>query len=60
MRRPFPAADVLECLEFEAFVVCVAASSMADFGPMADDMRGRLSLAHERIEQGRNLALGYR
>lgn len=60
LRRPFPAADVLECLEFEAFVVCVAASSMSDFGPMDDEMRDRLTLARERIEVGRDLALGER
>lgn len=56
--RPFPAADVLACLEFEAFVVCVAAASMASFGPMDEDMRNRLILARERIEEGRRLALG--
>lgn len=58
MRRAFPAADVLACLEFEAFVVCVASSSMTEFGRIDEDVKGRLFLAHERIEEGRRLALG--
>lgn len=60
MRRPFPAADVLECLEFEAFVVCVAASGLASGWGLDDDMRDRLRLAHDRIEDGQKLANGER
>jgi hypothetical protein len=48
-RRPFPAADVLRAIDFEALIVVVAASSLAKGAPLSDVDRERLSLAAARI-----------
>lgn len=55
VRRPFPAADVLEALSRESMVVLLMARDMAKgIAPDAD----RLSLAVQRIENGRESANG--
>ncbi len=51
-RRPFPAADVLRAVGFEALVVCAAAASMAAGEPFTPINRDRLILATERIQAG--------
>ena len=48
-RRPFPAADVLRAIDFEASIVMLAASSLAKGEPLSDVDRERLSLAAARI-----------
>jgi hypothetical protein len=49
-RRPFPAADVLRAIAFEALVVTVAASSLLSGHPFTDIDRARLVLAVSRIQ----------
>lgn len=56
IRRPFPAADVLECLSFEASVVFFAASHLAQGNPLTEAERQRLNLAHQRIREAVELA----
>ena len=48
-RRPFPAADVLRAIEYEALIAATAASFLANGGTLTDDDRARLRLAAERI-----------
>jgi len=55
LRRPFPAADVLEALSAEAQIVVLCAMDMRK-GQMPD--MERLLLAKERIDAGRKLANG--
>ena len=57
IRRPFPAADVLEALSFECMVVAVTAEQMA-VGEITKEERQRLLICQQRIEEGRRLALG--
>ena len=47
-RRPFPAADILRCIAFEALVVSMAAKSL-QIGPLSDVDLARLILAVTRI-----------
>jgi hypothetical protein len=49
-RRPFPAADVLRAIAFEALVVAVAGSSLLAGHPFTDADRARLVLAVGRIQ----------
>ena len=49
-RRPFPAADVLRCLAFEALVVAVAGASFLSGHPFTEVDRARLILAVSRIQ----------
>lgn len=58
VRRPYPAADVLEALSFECIVVAVHAADLASGVELSDLHKARLWLAFERIEQGRQLANG--
>lgn len=58
LRRPFPAADVLECVAFEAMVVSVAACGLREFGGISEEMKDRLLVATNRIYEARSLALG--
>ena len=51
-RRPFPAADVLRAVGFEALVVCAAAAAMMAGEPFTQADRDRLILATERIQAG--------
>lgn len=48
-RRPFPAADVLRCIELETLIVACAASSMARGETLPESERQRLMTAAERI-----------
>lgn len=49
-RRPFPAADILRCIAFEALVVMVSAKSLSS-GPLSEFDHNRLMLAVARIHQ---------
>lgn len=49
-RRPFPAADILRAVAFEALVVGCAASTLAAGGVLTDDDRRRLGLAVRRLQ----------
>lgn len=49
-RRPFPAADILRAIAFEALVVGCAASTLGAGGSLADGERNRLMLAVRRIQ----------
>lgn len=51
-RRPFPAADILRCLAFEALVVAAAGAAMLAGGPIVGADRERLMLAVARIRGG--------
>jgi len=50
-RRPFPAADVLRCVAFEALVVAAAGASILSGHPFTAIDRARLILAVCRIEE---------
>ena len=58
VRRPYPAADVLEALAGEALIVSVTASSVHKNRDVSESDYKRLWLAMERIEEARRLALG--
>lgn len=49
-RRPFPAADVLRAIGFEALVICSAAAAMLAGEPFSEIDRERLILAASRIQ----------
>lgn len=49
-RRPFPAADVLRCIAFEALVVLTAGAALLDGQPFTEADRARLVLAVGRIQ----------
>lgn len=49
-RRPFPAADVLRAVAFEAVVIMVAGASLLSGHPFTDTDRARLVLAVGRIQ----------
>lgn len=49
-RRPFPAADALRAVGFEALVVCAAAAAIAAGQPLSTVDRERLMVAGERIQ----------
>lgn len=51
-RRPFPAADVLRAIGYEALVVCAAAVTMMSGEPFTQVDRDRLILAASRIQSG--------
>ena len=48
--RPFPAADVLRCVAFEALVVSCAAAAVLAGEPFTEDDRARLIQAASRIQ----------
>lgn len=50
IRRPFPAADILRAIAFEALVVGCAASAMLAGEPFSQTDRDRLFLAVSRIQ----------
>jgi hypothetical protein len=60
LRRPFPAADVLEAIEFELKVIELVADDMARGENPSEVDRARMKLAAERIREARRLALGKR
>lgn len=49
-RRPFPAADVLRCIAFEALVVLMAGTALMAGDPFSDADRARLVVAVGRIQ----------
>lgn len=49
-RRPFPAADVLRCIAFEALVVLTAGAALLGGQPFSETDRARLVLAVGRIQ----------
>ncbi|MCQ1547528.1 MAG: DNA primase [Candidatus Accumulibacter phosphatis] len=49
-RRPFPAADVLRAIAFEALVVCASAVAVLEGKPFNQQDRERLILAASRIQ----------
>jgi hypothetical protein len=49
-RRPFPAADVLRCIAFEALVVLTAGAALLAGHPFSDADRARLVVAVGRIQ----------
>jgi hypothetical protein len=56
-RRPFPAADVLRCLAFEALVVATAgAALLTGSPPFSEADRERLMLAVSRIQEALSAA----
>lgn len=57
VKRPYPAADVLEALAFEATVIAVTAADLAT-GALTDEARARMWVSFDRIQEGRRLALG--
>lgn len=50
-RRPFPAADVLRAVGFEALVVAMAAADLAAGKTLTDEDRARLRIAQERLQE---------
>lgn len=58
IRRPFPAADVLEALAAESLIAAVAAANVAQGIELTAGDRERLMVAAERIQEGRRLANG--
>lgn len=58
VKRAFPAADVLEALSFEATVLEVAAGATSRGEELSDEDRARVSLAADRIREGRRYAIG--
>ena len=55
-RRPFPAADVLRALAFEALVILAAAAAIRSSAALTGADRDRLAVAVGRIQTGLNLA----
>ena len=58
VRRPFPAADVLEALARETMITYICACDMAAGKTLPVFEKERLKLAAERIMEGSNLANG--
>jgi hypothetical protein len=49
-RRPFPAADVLRCVAFEALVVAIAAGRLGNGHALTDEDKERLLVAASRLQ----------
>ena len=60
IRAAFPAHDVLKALAFEATLVAVAAGNVAQGVELTEADRKRLFVAMQRINAGREMALGER
>ncbi len=58
LRKPFPAADVLEALSTETLIVAMTADRMFHEKDMTVGDRDRLRLASRRIVEARDLANG--
>lgn len=58
VRRPYPAADVLEALREETLIVLLSSSILRQGGCLNPTDHERLIVATERIERGRALANG--
>lgn len=60
VRRPYPAGDVLEALQWECLVVATAALNAAHGVELTAADKDRLMVSHDRISQARRFALGER
>lgn len=49
-RRPFPAADILRAISFEALTIATAGASMLSGNPFTEPDRERVMLAASRIQ----------
>jgi hypothetical protein len=49
VKRKYYATDLLRVIEFEAWVVSVAAYSMSQGKPLSEEDRGRMKVAQARI-----------
>ncbi len=49
LKNPFPAIDVLRCIQNEALLVAVIASDLAKGGQITEDRKKRLIIAASRI-----------
>lgn len=58
IKRGFPAADVLEAVQFETQLVAVAASNVANGITLTVEDKERLMTAYHRISEARRLSLG--
>jgi hypothetical protein len=58
LRKPFPAADVLECLALESKIVLITAHRASESLPVSMPDMARLRVAIYRIEEARDLANG--
>jgi hypothetical protein len=58
VRRPYPAADVLEALREETLIVLTTAAKIRAGETLSEEEFARLVLASARIERGRTLANG--
>ena len=58
LRRPFPAADVLEALAFEADVLAVVAADIAAGKEISEGDRRRMLVCAQRIREARRITLG--
>jgi hypothetical protein len=56
IRRPYPAADVLECISFEATIAQIAAADMAAGKPLSEADKTRLGVAASRIREAVEIA----
>lgn len=57
-RRKIPAADMLECVEHELFIVALAASAMSKGNELSDEDQKRLGVAASRINESIGLVRG--
>ena len=58
LRRPYPAADVLECLGSEAAILAITAADIAKGIPIPQKDAERAQIACNRVLAGRRLANG--
>lgn len=58
VRRAYPAADVLEAVQFETLLVATAACNIANGITLSVEDKDRIMVAYERISEARRLALG--
>ena len=57
-RRPFYAIDILRCLAFEALVVSIAATNLAQGVPLPEADRKRLLVAASRLQAAMEVCNG--
>lgn len=60
VRRPFPAEDVLACIELEMGVVAIVAGDIAAGKEISEVDRNRLRLAQTRITEAMSISRGER
>lgn len=58
IQRPFYTIDVLRCIAFEALVVCVAASRLAQGSILSETDRQRMLLAASRLQAAMEVCNG--